>query len=120
MVNYLLIQFSGGSKMSLDKVRMQISCKVPVLLWKDIKNIAAYEECTATDVLLRALKNEVGENATNSKYELGDRVSCEEWGNGVEYTNFLLACVDNKLGIYTKNGISNFRPLDSFKNVEKL
>lgn len=106
--------------MNLDLIRTTISCKVPTTLWGAVRNIASYEEISMTEVLIRALKKEVeSDDFKNHKYELGDRVSATSYDD-ISYTNFLLACVDNRLGIYKKNGIADFTPLDSFKQVEKL
>ena len=112
---------NGGSEM-LDLVKTTISCRIPTLLWNTTKNVANFEEITATDIVIRALKKEMKEvgNGNNScnGFELGDRVCCTSYDN-IDFTNFLVAAVDNQLGIYTHNGISDWRPLSSFKSVKK-
>ena len=106
--------------MPVRDITVQISCKIPTKVWNKIKFIAHQEETSATTVLLRALKREIKANAREKDLvDLGDRVCCTDW-DGLEYTNFLIALVNDMFGIYTIDGLRGWRTLNSFKNVEKL
>ncbi len=100
-------------------ITMQISPQIPVKLWDEIKKVAYQEGTTATAVLTRALRRELGEIEKETGFELGDRISAEDY-NSIGYTNFLVAQKEDTLGIYCRDGFMDFRPLTFFRSVEKL
>lgn len=112
----MINQFKGGL---LSSISVQMSCKIPIIMWTTIKEIAKEEGVTATSLVTHSLERLIFEHKVHkviSGIKIGDKITALS-PNGQEFINYTVEKKDDVLGIIVTQPGKLFIPLDEFKHI---
>lgn len=100
---------------------VQISCKVPMVLWDTVKKIASCKGTTATSLTIKSLEKMISEynrgKDLKKEVNVGDRVDVTH-KNGEKYIQYTITKQFGVLGISVRQPGNRFIPLTDCKEIK--
>jgi hypothetical protein len=101
-------------------ITVQISCKIPIVLWDKVKDIARCTGTTATNLTIKSLQGLITTHYKERDLKglnKGDRISVT-YKNGGQFIQHIVTERNGVLGIFIRKSGKFFIPLSDCKEIE--